>query len=120
MAEDEDAHDTERAWAEDEDAPDTRSTSPVVERRSDALLGFTVGAKVWHIPFKLDARVMQLAAAGDFMNKGKVLIEWEKVEKKKKSKVQRWCNPTDLELVRTSPRKAARIRPWRRRRARHQ
>ena len=66
-AEDEDAHDTERAWAEDEDAPDTRSTSPVVERRSDALLGFTVGAKVWHIPFKIDAQVMQLAAAGDFM-----------------------------------------------------
>ena len=25
-----------------------------------------------------------MAAEGDFMNKGKVLIEWEKVEKKKK------------------------------------
>jgi hypothetical protein len=60
-------------------------------------LDFTFGANVWHIPYKLDARVMQLAAAGDFMNKGKVLIEWEKVEKKKKTVVQRWCVPTDLE-----------------------
>jgi hypothetical protein len=40
---------------------------------------------------------MQLAAAGDFMNKGKVLIEWEDVEKKKKSAVQRWCVLTNLE-----------------------
>ena len=60
-------------------------------------MGFTVGAKVWHIPYKLDAWFMQLAAAGDLMNKSKVLIEWEKVEKKKKSIVQLWCVSTNLE-----------------------
>jgi hypothetical protein len=58
------------------------------------------------MPCKLEALVMQLAAAGDFMNKGKVLIEWEK---KKKSMVQRWCVSTELELVRTSPRARRRV-----------
>ena len=41
----EDAAD-ERALAKD--APGPRSTAPVLERRSDALKGFTVGAKVRH------------------------------------------------------------------------
>ena len=62
-----------------------------------------------HKPFQVNARVIQLASPGDFMNTGNVRVEWEKVEKKKKSMVQRWCDPKDLELVRTSPRKAARV-----------
>ena len=78
----EDAAD-ERALAED--APGSRSTSPVLERRSDALKGFTVGAKVRHTVYTVDALVIQLAAAGDFLNKEKVRIEWEKVEKAPRS-----------------------------------
>ncbi len=69
----------ERALAKD--APGSRSTSPVLERRSDALKGFTVGAKVRHKVYKVDALFIQLAAAGDFLlDKEKVRIEWEKVE----------------------------------------
>ena len=68
-----------------EDAPGSRSTSPVLERRSDALKGFTVGAKVRHKVYKVDALGIQLAAAGDFLNKEKVRIEWEKLEKAPRS-----------------------------------
>jgi hypothetical protein len=52
-----------------EDAPCSRSTSPVLERRSNALKGFTVCAKVRHKVYKVDALVIQLAAAGNFLNK---------------------------------------------------
>ena len=38
-----------------------------LERRSDALKGFTFGAKVRHKVYKVDALVIQLAAAGDFL-----------------------------------------------------
>ncbi len=58
---------------------------PVLERRSDELEGFTVGAKVRHKVYKVDSLVIQLAAAGDFLNTEKVRIEWEKVEKAPRS-----------------------------------
>ena len=82
----EDAAD-ERALAED--APGSRSTSPVLERRSDALKGFTVGAKVRHKVYKVDALVIQLAAAGDFLDKEKVRIEWEKVRRRSRRRHDR-------------------------------
>ena len=68
-----------------EDAPCSRSTSPVLKRCSDALKGFTVDAKVRHKVYKVDALFIQLATAGDFINKEKVRIEWEKVNEAPRS-----------------------------------
>ena len=45
----------------------------------------TVGAKVRHTVYTVDALVIQLAAAGDFLNNEKVRIEWEKLEKAPRS-----------------------------------
>ncbi len=38
-----------------------------------------------HKVYKVDALVIQLAAAGDFLHKKRVCIEWEEVEKAPKS-----------------------------------
>ena len=65
---------SERSWADDTSG--LRSISPVREQRRDTLTGFTVGDKVLHKPFQVNARVIQLASPGDFMNTGNVRVEW--------------------------------------------
>jgi hypothetical protein len=73
---------------------------------------FKVGDRVKHREHGYDAHVVHLGtASAASWHQGKVCVEYmRKVNASKKEKTQRWCDPSDLQLLKTgSPRKAARV-----------
>ena len=83
--------------------------SPV--RTEEALEGIKVNDKIQHKVHKFQGRVVQLGLTSNApWHQGKICVEYEKqVSIRKKEMVQRWCLPSDLQVVKTSPRKAARV-----------
>ena len=90
---------------ESEESEGSRCSSP-----ANAQLGLKVGSKMLHATQRYTATVLELCSASDFLHTNKVLVVYESYDKAKRKNVarERWCFSSDLELVRASPRKAAR------------
>ena len=89
-------------------------TSPARNAATGQVLaGIKVGEKIYHKVHKFEGRVVQLGTASAApWHQGKVCVEYERrINAKKTETTQRWCDPSDLEVLKASPRKAARVGP---------
>ena len=94
-------------------ADNASPTSPVRNVTAGELLGIKVNDKVLHTVHGYNAIVTKLGTSSAApWHKGKVCVQYEqKVNLKKNQTVERWCDVKDLEVVKTSPRKAQRTDP---------
>lgn len=85
--------------------PTTTTTSPAAGRPGTVKL--QIGHKVLHRLMQVNGVVVQFPAAADFMHAGKVCIRYLTTEKKVQVLRTMWCWPSELDVVWTSPRRAA-------------
>lgn len=63
----------------------------------------SVGMRVLHTVLDVTGVVVRFASEADFLHRGKILMNFAAIDRKVKVVKSRWCHPSELKAIRSSP-----------------